>query len=117
MTHSTVDHREFLRYRCGGPGLLTAYVGDDGLAAELRDLSRGGIGVILPRRAAIGERLLVTLATPSLAHTREVRVTHVSPVAGDTWYVGGTFTHSFDTMELLSVLLQARAALTPVGQA
>src|SRR5262249_10642498 len=83
---------------------------DEPLAAQVQNVSHGGIGLLLERSVKLGSVLCLRLrpADPSCA-TLLVRVRHVTALAPDEYQVGGTFVVPLDDDGLRAV---ARAQFT-----
>jgi hypothetical protein len=74
---------------------------------RIQNISNSGIGLIVSDRLAAGMLLAVGLANPtrSFAKTVMVRVVHVTPQAGGTFLVGGSFETPLTYEELRSMVM------------
>ena len=99
------DRREWVRY----PTHLEAFYhpgpdqpGDFWRLAEVRDLSVGGIGLLVNRCLDAGTVLTVELDTangnPSQVH--QARVVHAKPQADGTWFLGCIFVNKLRAADL-----------------
>src|SRR6516164_330127 len=72
--------------------LFGAPVAEEFGPVKIKNVSMGGIGLLLSRRPEPGSLLVVTLANPAknFSKTLLVRVAHVTPHLG-TYLVGGSF--------------------------
>jgi hypothetical protein len=73
--------------------------------ATTRDISAGGLGLLLPRRFEPGVLLAVEVAVGREARSLLVRVVHATPQAGGGWLVGCRFLTPLDESELRAILL------------
>ena len=73
---------------------------------KIRDVSLGGIGLVLVRQVAVGSLLAVSLANPAqkFSKTVLVRVAHVT-VAHGGFLIGGTFLEPLTYQEFTSLVM------------
>jgi hypothetical protein len=106
-----VERRAWVRYdsslsaSCQPTGTLK----DAGWAAQVRDISLGGLGLLLQHRFRPGTPLLVELknAAGEVLRTVPVRVAHATPfLRGNNpcWLLGCQFVHPLTDAELKSLL-------------
>ncbi len=102
------ERRACVRYRCEGdkPKTLITSVGYDCWPACVRDLSAGGIGLVLNRKLEAGTRLMIDLqnTAQNIAVSLEAKVAHASQQGG-TWFMGCRFARRLSESELQSLLL------------
>lgn len=81
-------------------------VAEDFGPVRLKDVSMGGIGMLLSRAVEVGALLAVTLVNPAKGFTKTVlvRVTHASRVGGN-YVVGGAFTTPLTYQEMTTLVL------------
>jgi hypothetical protein len=114
-TTPDIDLRVWQRYACELPADCqpVAARGDKDIlwAGRVRDVSRSGIGLILPRRFEPDTCLV--LEFPALSNlppeTVLVRVVHATPRADRSWLLGCTFLSPLTRTELEACLDLARA--------
>ncbi|MBY0523075.1 MAG: PilZ domain-containing protein [Gemmataceae bacterium] len=101
---TAADRRAVVRHPCNGEAPFRA--GDRCGTARLRDLSAGGIGMVLPHRVAPGG--IVTVELRDRVHhslrLKLVQVVHVAPHTDDSWLIGSAFTKPLSEEELHAVL-------------
>lgn len=75
--------------------------------ARIKNVSNEGIGLIVSRKLEPGLLLAVSIAnqTRSFSKTVLVRVMHVTPQAGGTFLVGGTFQTPLTYEELRTMVM------------
>jgi hypothetical protein len=61
------------------------------LQARIRDVSLGGIGLVLPRRFERGTGLAIDVPGPDGGHTVFARVVRVAQTGSDSWLIGCAF--------------------------
>src|SRR5947209_11259654 len=88
---NTMQRRRDRRYRCSlatsAKLLLTS---GETLSAWVSNLSRGGVGLEMPRPLPVGLEFTLLLRTIDNNTVRvPVRVAHATPVANGGWRVGG----------------------------
>jgi c-di-GMP-binding flagellar brake protein YcgR len=76
--------------------------------AVLRDISAGGVGLLLSERLAPGSVVLIRLgdSLPEGAQTRLARVVHATARRSGAWLVGCEFTPPLSEEELAAIRLQ-----------
>ena len=78
---------------CEGSMPLAARAGHEYWKAALRDISPGGIGLLIDRPVASGSLVAVELfnRAEKYWHLKVTRVVHVTPSASGLWVAGNTF--------------------------
>lgn len=81
-------------------------LGDSFGTARLRDLSAGGVGLLLPRHVVPGGLLTVELRdrTHNSWRLKLLRVVHAAPQGPGCWKVGSAFTRRLTDAELAALL-------------
>ena len=96
------QRRASARRRCGRGGTCRAL--PDGLGdrwlATVRDVSAGGVGLLLPRRFEPGALLAVELPEGGSARSVLAQVAHATAHGGGQWLVGCRFLSPLDEDEL-----------------
>jgi hypothetical protein len=79
---------------------------EDSWTAELRDISKSGLGLVVDRSFPPGSVLTVRLQTGAnrFSRTMLVRVKHCEPQPGGTWHVGCCFAVQLKDDELQQLL-------------
>ena len=74
---------------------------------RIKNVSTDGIGLIVSRKVEAGQLVAVSLVNPTqkLAKTVLVRVAHVTPQAGGSFLVGGTFNSPLTYAELRALVM------------
>jgi hypothetical protein len=98
------ERRAWVRYPCNVASLYqpgTGQLDHRWWFAQVRDISKKGIGLILPRRFEPGTQLAVALYSriPAFSRTLEATVVHVAPL-GENWAVGCAFAQGLSDDEL-----------------
>jgi hypothetical protein len=106
MYSNPVERRKYPRQFCGLDHPLIAYVGSNRLPVHVRDISLGGVGLVLTHRPSQGASLPVKLAMQGTYMVRYLRVLHVTELAPRCCIVGGSFEPQLKPEELQSVLTQ-----------
>jgi hypothetical protein len=100
------ERRAQARRACvdSGARAVLASQGQDLWQASVRDISAGGIGVLLDRRVDPGTVLAIELhnKTQHFWHLKLLRVIHATP-QGQHWLVGSAFLKSFTDAEFNSL--------------
>src|SRR3712207_3913434 len=81
-------------------------VAEDFGPVRVKDVSMAGVGLLLRRPVEPGSLLALTLSNPARGFSKTVlvRVTHVTPQAGQ-YLVGGAFTTHLTYQEMTSLVL------------
>jgi hypothetical protein len=102
------ERRASVRTTCRLEGVCRPLAGAGGSSwpAEIRDLSAGGVGLLLGRRFERGTNLLVEVRPRRREAQRTLlaRVVPVEPSAGQGWSVGCQLTQGFSGEELMELL-------------
>lgn len=102
------DRRAEDRYPVNGDSACThaSPVAEDFGTVRLKDVSMGGVGMLLSRQVEAGALLSVTLANIAKGFTKTVlvRVTHTSRLGG-AYLVGGAFTVPLTYQEMTTLVL------------
>lgn len=108
MATTTKDQRAAERFAVNrGTSCAFAHpVAEVAGTVRVRDVSMGGVGLLLDRRVEVGSLLVVGLAneTKKVSRTVLVRVTHVTPDGGG-FLVGGSFLTPLTYQEMTSLVL------------
>jgi hypothetical protein len=104
---ATDERRAHVRFPCEGDSScspITAGRGQ-GWSGKIRDISRGGIGILLSRRVELGTLLSIEiqLANNRNAGTQLARVVHVTPHSGGGWVIGCCFTNELSDDEVAAL--------------
>jgi hypothetical protein len=89
------ERRKFTRLTCGdGYVGIVVLLGTESCTAIVRDISAGGIGILVDAILAPGDWLNVEVGNSRRVgwYRKTVQVSHASPVRGVRWLVGGAFT-------------------------
>jgi len=110
---ATTERRASVRYSCDPESFsddnacrpITA-TQKDSWSATVRDLSTGGIGLVVSRRFELGTLLIVDLedAEHTTRSSLLVRVVHIAQDERAAWVLGCAFTHKLSESELLSLM-------------
>lgn len=103
----TADRRLWARIPTNLPGLCTAGPAtlDSGWHfTRIRDLSAGGVALLLRGPARVGARLTLELRNGPFSVLLEARVANVRQLAPDTWLTGCSFPVPLADTELESLL-------------
>jgi len=110
---SGAERRASIRYSCSedsfsstNPCRPIASPQKESWSASVRDLSTGGIGLIVNRRFEMGTLLTVDLydATQTSSRSLLVRVVRVSQEPNNSWMLGCAFTSRMSESELLGLM-------------
>jgi hypothetical protein len=107
------ERRQSTRHACDdGSVRVMVFLGSEPCSATLRDISAGGIGVLVDAIVAPGDRLNVEFhnSTKGIWRCKMLQVIHAMPALGGRWLVGGTFSQPCSAEELLSLLPLRRMA-------
>jgi hypothetical protein len=101
-----LERRASVRYQCSEEISCSSLAPFDRLSGKARDISRGGVALILGARIRVGTEVLIDLKTrnPGIALTLRARVVHATPEAEGSWIVGCEFI-SMPTEEQILALL------------
>ena len=74
---------------------------------RIKNVSTDGIGLIVGRKVEAGQLVAVSLVNPTqkFAKTVLVRVAHITPQAGGSFLVGGTFNSPLTYEELRALVM------------
>ena len=109
----TQERRASIRYACDPESFSSdnscrpiATSQKDSWSASVRNLSTGGVGLLVNRRFELGTLLTVDLedAERTSHSSLLVRVVHIAPEANNCWLLGCAFTHKLTESELLSLM-------------
>jgi hypothetical protein len=111
--HRFVECRVFERQDCGLTTACQPLASSSQAArwrATIRDISEGGVGLVLARRFERGTALAVELPASQdrPADTLLIKVVHVTPRRDCQWQVGGAFVSQLSEAEVRSVVALAR---------
>lgn len=105
---SVEDRRAQVRYPCELDGSCSPITADRATlwTGKIRDISRGGIGVVLSRRFELGTLLNIEIQEPDGTSSGTVlaRVVHVTPHSSGGWVIGCCFTNELDEDEVKSLV-------------
>ena len=111
---SGAERRASVRYPCDPESFgvdnscrpITVARKSESWAAVVRDVSTGGVGIVINRRFEPGALLSVDLqdAEKTSNRTLLVRVVRLTKEGKDTWLHGCAFTHKLSEAELLSLM-------------
>ena len=75
-------------------------------SGKIRDISRGGMGIVLSRRFELGTLLNIEIQEPDGTSSGVVlaRVVHVTPHSTGGWVIGCCFTNELDDDEVKSLV-------------
>jgi hypothetical protein len=109
------ERRQSVRHACDDGSIrVMVFLGTETCTATLRDISAGGIGVLLDAIVAPGDRLNIELQNSAKGawHCKTLEVVHALPFKGGRWLVGGAFSQPFSAEELRPLLPARRVAVT-----
>lgn len=105
---STAEARTSERHPCELPTACRSLAGwqdrDFSWAGELRDISLGGMGLILNRRFEPGTLLMVELDTPAGRESLLSRVVHARPLGDQKWLLGCALARPLNRQKLQALL-------------
>jgi hypothetical protein len=83
------------------------FLGAEPCTATLRDISTGGLGIMLDAIVAPGDMLNVEIhnSAKRIWRCKTFQVAHAAPAPGGRWLVGGAFSQPFAAEELRSILV------------
>jgi hypothetical protein len=116
QSDSSTDHaerRRATRHPCDGGSIrVLVFLGPEACSATLRDISVGGIGILVDAIVAPGDRLNIELHNPANGAwcCKSVEVIHSKPAARGRWLVGSAFSPPLSTHELRPLLPARRAS-------
>lgn len=102
------ERRAHVRYPCELDSSCVPIAGSRGMewTGKIRDISQGGIGVVLNRRFELGTLLTIEVQEPDgrTSGTLLARVVHVTPHSTGGWVIGCCFTNELgeDEVQALS---------------
>lgn len=98
------ERRTVVRHPCSYAAPFRA--GDQFGTALVRDLSAGGVGMLVPQQLAPGGLLTVELLDKGRQswHLKLVHVVHATARAEDLWLIGTAFTRPLTDDELCAIL-------------
>ena len=88
-----LERRALTRHVCHGSLPLAARAGHEYWKVALRDISPGGLGMLIDRAVDSGSLVAVELfnRAGNFWHLKVIRVVHVSPRASGLWVAGNAF--------------------------
>ncbi|MBL8794739.1 MAG: PilZ domain-containing protein [Planctomycetia bacterium] len=107
------ERRGSVRYPCSAESFSTdnscrpiTATKREAWTAIIRDLSTGGMGIIVPRRFEPGTLLTIDLedAARTSHNSFVVRVMHITQETENSWLLGCAFTSKLSEAELLSLM-------------
>lgn len=106
MAQGTAERRAWARQRCSLPMTVKTVeqVGSSRWPAQSRDLSAGGLGMVLERRFEPATMVAATLEQPDAPLTVLARVVRVVPVQEGGWLLGCQIPFPIDGEELSHLL-------------
>jgi hypothetical protein len=113
LTPSGAERRASIRYPCNADGFSTDNAcrpittsQEDSWSASVRDLSTGGVGIVVNRRFEPGTLLSVDLqdAEQTINRSLLVRVVRVLREGDEHWLLGCAFTNKLTEAELLALM-------------
>ncbi len=108
---ATDDRRAHVRFSCELDSSCSPISASKGMqwTGKVRDVSRGGLGVVLSRRFELGTLLGVEIqeADGTTSGTLLARVVHVTPHSGGGWVIGCCFTSELGDDEVKAFVKDA----------
>jgi PilZ domain len=101
------ERRQSARHACDGASTrASVFLGSEPCLATLRDISAGGIAVVVDAIVAPGDRLNVALHNSATGawSCKVLQVVHATRAQGGRWLVGGAFSQALSAEELRPLL-------------
>jgi hypothetical protein len=106
LPKSLINRRVGVRHTCGRSTRVSAPNSSKARGGKIRDISLGGVALILGSPLKIGADLLIRTDNPSLGLSYDLaaRVIHASSQPRGRWLIGCAFARELTSLELYTLL-------------